>query len=529
MGSTGEYDLVVVGFGAAGAAAALAASSLGASVAVLEKQPRARHTPSTGMSGGVIMGVRDAETGARYLDGCARGQVPPGVNRAWARAAADLPRWLDAQGTDLRLRVFGGPEHAHLDGAEAVVTYRQGRLLDGTPWSFDPEVVESTTDVALGWQTRRANPDLRTGQHLMADLAAALAGRAGVDVHWDSPVVTLLRAEGRDGRAGQAGRVAGVRTRAGDVVRARTGVVLAAGGFEFDEQMKQTYLPAGPVHFYGNPGNTGDGVRLAQSVGADLWHMTGVVGRGIAHFDTADGRGLSFNIGIDSPGYVITDKYGRRYANEYPQARQKHNFYYEMTAYDADRAEFSRIPSYWFFDERRFRERPLTPRGVGAVAAGFYDWSPDNEAEVERGWIHRGASIADVAAAAGVLDPEQAAREVAAYDAGCARGQDRLGRPPSSLIALDRPPFYCVPLYPGGSNTTGGPRRDAEGRVVDVDGRPIPGLWAAGNTGAAMGALYPADGANLSEALCFGRLAAESAVRTLRRNGAVAGTGALTA
>ena len=55
--------------------------------------------------------------------------------------------------------------------------------------------------------------------------------------------------------------------------------------------------------------------------------------------------------------------------------------------------------------------------------------------------------------------------------------------------------------------------------MLDVDGRPIPGLWAAGNTGAAMGALYPADGANLGEALCFGRLAAESAARTLGRTG----------
>src|SRR5436190_23638093 len=123
MHAKDEYDLVVVGFGGAGSAAALAASSLGASVAVLEKQPRDGHTPSTGMSGGVVMGVRDAEAGARYLDACARGQVPPEVNHAWARAAADLPRWLDEQGTDLRLRVFGGPEHAKLDGAEAVVTY----------------------------------------------------------------------------------------------------------------------------------------------------------------------------------------------------------------------------------------------------------------------------------------------------------------------------------------------------------------------------------------------------------------------
>ena len=495
-----EVDVVVVGFGAAGAAATLAAADLGASVLILEKQEADAHTPSTRMSGGIIMGVTDPAAGSRYLDACARGQIPGAVNQAWARYATELVTWLDKQGTDLRLVPFGGAEHASFDGAEAIVTYRQGRTVGGEEVQVRP--TDNPTQAALGWQARRADPSLRTGTQLMAALIRAVHGRPGVSVRWGSPVEGLVRDAG--------GRVVGVRT-AGEVVRARRGVVLATGGFEYSDAMKATFLPAGPVYFYGNPGNTGDGIRLAQSVGADLWHMTSVVGRGIAHFTTPDGRGLAFNIGIDPPGYVITDRHGRRYANEYPQARQKHNFYYEMTGYDADRAEFSRIPSFWFFDERRFRERPLTPRTVGAPAVGFYDWSPDNEREVELGWIRRGTSIAEVAEAAGVTDPARAAREVYEYNAGCRGGRDALGRPASSLVALDRPPFYCVPLYPGGSNTAGGPRRDEHARVLDVSGRPIPGLLAAGNVGAAFGALYPADGGNLSEALCFGRIAAETA------------------
>ena len=501
METSEEVDLVVVGYGAAGAAAALAGADLGASVVVLEKQDAAAHTPSTRMSGGVIMGITDPDAGARYLDACALGQIPPAINQVWARYAAELVPWLDKHGTDLRLVPFGGAEHASFDGAEAIVTYRQGRTVDGA--AVDVRPTDNPTQAALGWQTRRADPNLRTGTQLMAALAQAVGRCPGVTVRWGSPATGLVR----DG----TGRVVGVRT-PGGVVRARRGVVLATGGFEYSDAMKAAYLPARPVYFYGNPGNTGDGIRLAQSVGADLWHMTSVVGRGIAHFTAPDGRGLAFNIGIDPPGYVITDRHGRRYANEYPQARQKHNFYYEMTGYDADRAEFSRIPSFWFFDERRFRERPLTPRTVGAPAVGFYDWSPDNEREVEIGWIKRGTSIEEVAAAAGVTDPQRAVAEVAEYNAACRTGADRLGRPAASLVPLDRPPYYCVPLYPGGSNTAGGPRRDEQARVIDVFGRPIPGLLAAGNVGAVFGALYPADGGNLSEALCFGRIAAETAL-----------------
>lgn len=79
-----EADLVVVGFGGAGAAAALAGAELGATVLVLEKQPEARHTPSTSMSGGIVMATNDVERATVYLDRCAGGMIPVQVSRAWA-------------------------------------------------------------------------------------------------------------------------------------------------------------------------------------------------------------------------------------------------------------------------------------------------------------------------------------------------------------------------------------------------------------------------------------------------------------
>ena len=95
---------------------------------------------------------------------------------------------------------------------------------------------------------------------------------------------------------------------------------------------------------------------------------------------------------------------------------------------------------------------------------------------------------------------------------GCAVGQDAFGRPLSSLVPLDSPPYYCMPLYPGGPNTCGGPRRDEHARILSPSGQPIPGLYGAGELGEAVGMLYPANGGNLSESVCFGRLAAEHAM-----------------
>ncbi|MCE3549874.1 FAD-binding protein [Pseudonocardia sp. RS11V-5] len=193
------------------------------------------------------------------------------------------------------------------------------------------------------------------------------------------------------------------------------------------------------------------------------------------------------------------------------QAKLLHGFYYEMLAYDYERAEYGRIPSYWLFDERRRAAGPLTLTHLGACKVGLYEWSPDNAAEIARSWIGRGSTPAEAGAAVGMPDPASLDEAVRTYNAACAAGEDPLGRAPETLVPLE-PPYYCVPLYPGGSNTSGGPVRDAGGRVLDPYGEPVPGLFAAGELGQPVGMLYPADGANLSEAFCFGRIAARTAL-----------------
>jgi succinate dehydrogenase/fumarate reductase flavoprotein subunit len=496
-----EADVVIVGFGAAGAAAALAAAERGASVLILEKQAEDAHTPNTKMSGGLIMGVSDVEAATRYLRRCGGGMISDAVCAAWARRASELVAWLDRQGTELRLGRIFGAEHPDFEGAEGVDVLQIGGTLPS----------EAVGVVAAGFGPGREEQRRgRTGLALFAALAEAAAARPEIDVRWSTPARRLVQDAG--------GAVTGVLAGDGVEARARHGVILACGGYEFDDELRANYLKAWPIHFYGNPDNTGDGIRMALAVGADLWHMNQMVGRAIGHFERPEGGSLNVALRLDPPGYLILDKHGRRYANEHAQARMDHAFYYEMLTYDSAARDYPRIPSYWLFDERRRSAGPLVSTTSGAVGVGLYDWSRDNRREIEAGWIAEGATVEEAAERAGVRDPGAAAQTVTEYNAGCGRGDDPLGRPAETLVPLDRPPFYCVPMFPGGSNTSGGPRRDEHARVLDAFGSPIPGLYGAGELGQAIGLLYPAHGANLSEALCSGRIAAESALGVANRD-----------
>lgn len=485
-------DLAVIGYGAAGAAAAITAARAGARVVLVEKQPRDAHYSSTRMSGGLIMGANDADKASTYLDACAGGMIPIEVSRAWAERAVQVQKWMRTIGIE-SVHMAGGWYPA-LPGFEAIEVFAP--LARGV----DPSSIEFEKP-APGELAFKGPVPFGNGQTLHDLLVEAVAAEPNISVLFGARARRLIE---------EQGRVTGVALQQGGsslTLAARHGVILACGGFEQDQELILNYLKAYPIYFYGSPANTGDGIRMAQAVGADLWHMNQMIGRAVGHFRHPDGRELSFNISVNPPGYVIVDKYGRRFANEYLQAVSKPNFYYELLHYDADLLGHPRIPAYWIFDRRRIEARPLS-----GGSYGHYAWSPDNRAEIEMGWIKEARSVEEAARAAGCLDPGAAAAAVAIYNQSCASGQDAFGRPASSLVPIDQPPFYCVPVYPGGATTNGGPRRDARGRILNAFREPIPGLFGAGELGGAIGVLYPSPGSNLGEAFAFGPIAAETAL-----------------
>jgi succinate dehydrogenase/fumarate reductase flavoprotein subunit len=495
-------DLVVIGFGAAGACTAITAADGGASVLLLEKQPAEWHTPSTRASGGMITVVHDVEKALPYFDRCAGGMVPLEVSRAWVERAADVVDWVDEK-IGLKMVRATGAEHPEWDGAEAVsgyasaISWSMGRDARAVKESLTPEQLE---------RIEQKPPQCSLGGYVLFEwLKDAVQKRGQITVAYDHAANRLIQDE--------SGRVIGVEVQTPDGtvrIRGEKGVVLTCGGYEYDPDMKLSFLRASPIYFYGSPMNTGDGVRMAQGVGAELWHMNSMIGRGIAHFEQ-DGNEYNFLVGIPPGGYVLTDRYGKRFVNEQMQAENRHDFYYELINYDAALSEYPRIPCYWFFDQRRMNSGPPV---VATAAAGphYYQWSKDSSEELARGWFHKGDDLESLAREAGISDPEQAARSIAEYNAICETKDDPFGRAPETLTPLDQPPYYVFRLWPGGSNTSGGPRRNEHAQVVNVHGEAIPGLYEAGELGEAVGALYPAFGANLSDALCFGRIAAEHAL-----------------
>lgn len=482
---TGEFDehvdVAVLGFGDAGAVAAVTAHDAGAHVVVLEKQPEANHRPNSRYAAGFFLVPTDVDRAARYLAAlyAVNGeQVGDALIRTWAEQTAANPAWLTEHGGEFTVTDLHG-EHDTLPGHDAVTVYK----------------AQPTTDYA--------------GCPLHGFLRTLVHDR-GIEVRYDTAATALL--------TGPDGEVIGVRAGQRDI-GVRRGVVLAVGGFEGDESLKRQYLPVTPAHFYGSQDNTGDGIRMAQEIGAELWHMNTWPGHFVARFE---GTGHGGGTGIDlwgsgrfgpapdgNPGAVFVAGDGNRFLAE---PGRQHAANLELLAMDARTLTRPRIPTWWIFDDARFTKAPLVPTYSGpAGPVRDHDWSADNVAELDRGWIRSGASIAELAKACD-LDPDALAATVARYNDLCALGRDDdFGRDPVTLTPLTGDRFYAVALWPGGSHTVGGPRRDEHARVVAVRGGVVPNLYSAGELGSVHGLLYPAGGASLAECMAFGRVAGTEA------------------
>jgi succinate dehydrogenase/fumarate reductase flavoprotein subunit len=177
--------------------------------------------------------------------------------------------------------------------------------------------------------------------------------------------------------------------------------------------------------------------------------------------------------------------------------------------YDPVTQRFPRNPAFLICDEDGRRMYPLgkatsNDRGIR------YEWSDDNEKEVELGMLKRADTLEGLAIALG-LDPGPLTESVGRWNDLCARGVDEdFGRPAGSMTPIARPPFYGAPVWATLSNTQGGPVHDALSRIIDVYGNPIPRLYAAGELGSSFGHLY-LSGGNIAECFVTGRIAGRHA------------------
>jgi succinate dehydrogenase/fumarate reductase flavoprotein subunit len=274
--------------------------------------------------------------------------------------------------------------------------------------------------------------------------------------------------------------------------------VLATGGFEYNEELKREYLAGYPIFAYGNSGNTGDGIKLAQELGADLWHMRAVaapMGYKVPGFDSA------FSMRLLGDGYIIVDQNGERFCNE--TGLEHYSMWMAVTAFDMESVRFSRIPSYVIFDEPTRLKGPITRVGHGANRG--YRWSENNGEEIRKGWIAGSDSALDLAGKLGIKNGARLHETVESYRRACGAGVDeKFGRAQKTLSGLEGR-LYGIALWPCLLNTQGGPRRNVRGEIIDAGGNPLKRLYGAGELGSIWGFLYQSGG-NLGECLGLGRM-----------------------
>jgi 3-oxosteroid 1-dehydrogenase len=300
-----------------------------------------------------------------------------------------------------------------------------------------------------------------------------------------------------------------LRDGAPTVIRARRGVLIAAGGFERNEEMRRRYqqAPIGADWTTGATGNTGDGIVAGQQAGAalalmdDAWWGPSLALPGGPYFCLAE-RNL--------PGCLLVNGAGQRFVNESaPYVDAVHAMYAGNTA------ENPHIPAWLIFDQR-YRDR--------YVFAGL----PPGRAFPRRwyaaGAVFRAPELAGLGGAIGV-DHGSLAKTVARFNEFARAGRDEeFGRgdsaydryygdprcrPNPNLAPLDKAPFYAAKIVPGDLGTKGGLRTDGHARVLRADGSVIGGLYAAGNASASvMGHSYAGAGATIGPAMTFGYIAA---------------------
>jgi len=549
-------DVLVVGSGAGAMTAASRAKDNGADVLVVEKTNQ--YGGTSAMSGGVVWlpasptiaeaGGKDSpESALNYLRSVVNDPQLEDHLKTYVTKAAALAAYVNTH-TRLRLKpmprypdmypdrpdFMGGyrahepqPMHGRLLGEEFYKMrpqHVQTKLLGLISWTVDESTVMLTRD--NGWLRVAARMVLRylldipgrftsmrdryltLGNALIGALRLTLMDKK-VPLWLDAPLQDLIQEEERV--VGAVIDREGRRLR----VRARRGVILAAGGFERNESMRRQYLPNPTESDWSaaSPGNTGDTIKAAQALGAATrlmdeawWGPTlKVPGEEHARMMFAE---------KNLPGGILVNQAGERFVNE-------SSSYTRVTKciIQSHRDGVESIPCYLVFDGQYRNRYPCGPMVPGQFRP---DWA------LRRGvrqWIERADSIAELAVRIGVpanglesTIEEFNRHAVNGLDPAFERGEalydklygDYTHEPNPCLAPIRVPPFYAVTVYPGDLGTKGGLCTDVHARVLDADGQPIPGLYAIGNNASAlMGRTYPASGAPLGSGMIFGMIAVD--------------------
>ena len=543
-----EYDVVVVGAGAAGMSAALRAAALGLDTVLIEKSEY--FGGSTARSGGGVwipgnyalreagqVDAGDDQFAKVYLDSIVGDEVPAVRRETFLDRG---PEVMDFIREKTPVRFAWVPDysdyHPEQPGGRAA-----GRSVEPIPMDasflgdelkrLHPAYTKAPANLIVRQRDyRKISLGLRTwrGPVTMARIilnriiatvrkrrmyamgnALAIGLRQGlIDAG-----VPVLYGHDLTGLTLENGRVVGVETSQG-AIRARRGVILGSGGFEKNLEMREKYQPQ-PTSIdwtTGSANNTGGGILAGMTLGAevalmdDAWWGPSIPLPSGPWFCLAE-RNL--------PGSILVNSNGDRFMNEalpYVEAVQE--------VYKGQSSGVNHVPC-WMIIDQRYRNRYLF--------AGLTPRQPFPGRWYKNGVIKKGETLEQLAAEIG-LPPGNLTHTVERFNGFATTGKDEdFGRgdsaydryysdptvkPNPSLHSIDQGPFYAVKIVPGDLGTKGGLVTDERARVLRPDGSAIDGLYAAGNcSSAVMGYTYAGPGATIGPALVFGYLAAEDVAK----------------
>ena len=455
-----EYDVVVAGYGAAGAYAAISAAESGARVLLMEKADKA-HAGGNSRFGQNYMAPTDRDLMVQFMANL-RGEYNLISSDEIAEFQVDgwmtFYDWLIEHGVSEDVIEFATrPEYPELYPDEEFTGFRKITLRP------DPRYNAQDVNAALG---------------TLRDIVEGM--KDSIDVWYSAPLETLIQDPETKIVHGVTSTIDGKRYN----IRAINGVVLAVGGFENNQEMIQNYIGYTELLAKGCSFNTGDGIVAAGAVGAKMWHMTCCAAPDPNYKNPYTGCSFGWTCasGSKTPpnawygdmgqtSAIIVAGDGTRFVNE--AANETRNSRHGQTNFHGTWTHMPWPSNTWMVFDEAARVDGHKP---------YWSWSDGLEQELELGWLVKGDTLAALGEQIGI-DGEALAGTVERWNGICESGLDEDCGRDEGLVAIGDGPYYAFKLTPAVTNTDGGPQRNTDCQVIGWDDEPIPHLYSAGTCG----------------------------------------------
>jgi succinate dehydrogenase/fumarate reductase flavoprotein subunit/uncharacterized protein with FMN-binding domain len=478
----GYFDVVVVGFGAAGASAAISAAEAGASVLLVDKAPEGHEGGNSRYCAQLFVSVTDIDEGLKHYQAL-RGDfyAPDDVLLTYVTGMHNIRNTLvgwgadESEMVDLTDRKISNltVEYPELPGAESIRT----------------NLIDKTIMAAALWRFLKK---------------AVVARKDKIDCLYESPATALIQDPATKAIVGVEISHKGKTLN----IAARNGVIMSLGGYENNPFFTQQFAGYTQMYPIGTLYNEGDGLLMAQAAGAKLWHMGAWESNGsslIHHTDRVRNTGTKTFFMHGS--VVLVGGNGRRYIAEDLEQRHGH-----MNIGGSWIMPKRPEHNYFIFDEAHVAamiEGGYNALDLTKITKPFANWSSDLSREIADGKIIKAATLAELAEKLSI-DAAGLQETIDIFNQSAASGLDALGRTAATMTAFDAGPYYALEVWPSILNSQGGPERTSKGEVLSYTGKPIPHLYSAGEFGGVTSHLYQGGG-NLAECIIFGNISGAEA------------------